>query len=195
MLSLKNHFSSENRKVEASSKKSGSGVSDVYNPKWQFYRHLFFLKDNFTPRPTETNLKRSFSSRNTEEVRSPPIKRDTRIKAISRVGDSMANMAQSIHRKRGVAPVTTEQEKTEKSEDEIFGGNDNKKIAGIPESEEKYLLKLQIQQDIVKTRYSFNRGYQGMPLSLNQQINFFTSLGSVSSGDSPLMSPSNLSEN
>ena len=75
MLSLKNHFSSENRKVEASSKKSGSGVSDVYNPKWQFYRHLFFLKDNFTPRPTETNLKRSFSSRNTEEVRSPPIKR------------------------------------------------------------------------------------------------------------------------
>ena len=104
-------------------------------------------------------------------------------------------MAQSIHRKRGVAPVTTEQEKTEKSEDEIFGGNDNKKIAGIPESEEKYLLKLQIQQDIVKTRYSFNRGYQGMPLSLNQQINFFTSLGSVSSGDSPLMSPSNLSEN
>ena len=121
MLSFKNHFSSENRKVELSPKKFGSGVSDVYNPKWQFYRHLFFLKDNFTPRSTETNLKRSFSSRNTEEVRSPPIKRDTRIKAISRVADSMANMAQTIHQKRGVAPVTTEQEKTEKSEDKIFG--------------------------------------------------------------------------
>ena len=62
MLSLKNHFSSEKRKVEASSKKPGSGTSDIYNPKWQFYRHLLFLKDNSTPRPTETNLKSYFSS-------------------------------------------------------------------------------------------------------------------------------------
>ena len=51
MLSLKNTFSSEMRKVEASFKKSDSGVSDVYNPKWKFYRHLFFLKDNFTLSP------------------------------------------------------------------------------------------------------------------------------------------------
>ena len=65
-------------------------------------------------------------------------------------------------------------------------------IAGIPESEEKYLLKLRIQEDIVKTRYSFNRRYQGMPLSLNQQTSFFTSLGSISSRSSPLMPPSNL---
>ena len=100
MLSLKNHFSSEKKKVEASSKKSGSRVSDVYNPKWQFYRHLIFLKDNFTPRLTETNLKRSFSSRNTKEVQSLPIKRDTRIEAMSRVADSMADMAQTIRQKR-----------------------------------------------------------------------------------------------
>ena len=190
MLSLKNHFSSEKRKVEASSKKSSSGVSDVYNPNWQFYRHLLFLKDNFTPRPTETNLKRSFSSRNTEEVRSPPIKRYTRIKAISQVADSMADTAQTTRQKRDVAPVATEQEKAEKSEDKIFG-----EIAGIPESGEKYLLKLRIQQDIVQTRYSFNRGCKGMSLSLNQQTNFFTSLRSVSSRGSLLMSPSNLSEN
>ena len=91
MLSLKNHFSSEKRKVEASSKKSGSGTSDIYNPKWQFYRHLLFLKDKFTPRPTEANLKRNFSSRNNEEVRSPLIKRDTTIEAISRVADSTAD--------------------------------------------------------------------------------------------------------
>ena len=71
MLSLKNHFCSEKKKVEASSKKSGSGVSGVS------------LKDNFTLRPTQTNLKRSFSSRNTEEVQFPPIKRETRVEAIS----------------------------------------------------------------------------------------------------------------
>ena len=68
-------------------------------------------------------------------------------------------------------------------------------IAGIPESEQKYLLKLRIQQDIVKTRYSFNKRYQGMPLSLNQQTNYFTSLWSESSRGSLLISPSNLSEN
>ena len=56
-----------------------------------------------------------------------------------------------------------------------------KMIAGIPEPEEMYLLKLRIQQDIVKTRYSFNKRHQGMPLSLNQQTNYFTSLGSESS--------------
>ena len=181
MLSLKNNFSSEKRKVEASSKTFGSGTSDIYNPKWQFYRLLLFLKDNFTPRPTETNLKRNFSSRNTEEVRSPPIKRDTRIEAISRVADSMADMAQTLRQKTDVAPVTREQEKTEKSEDEIFGEIVTKMIAGIPESEGKYLLKLQIQQDIVKTRYSFNKRCQGIPLSLNQRTNYFTSLGSESS--------------
>ena len=195
MLSLKNHFSSEKRKVEASSKTFGSGTSDVYNPKWQFYRLLLFLKDNFTPRPTETNLKRNFSSRNTEEVRSPPIKRDTRIEAISRVADSMADMAQTLRQKRHVAAVTREQEKAEKSEDEIFGEIVTKMIAGIPESEGKYLLKLQIQQDIVKTRYSFNKRCQGIPLSLNQRTNYFTSLGSESSMGSSLMPPSNLSEN
>ena len=128
-------------------------------------------------------------------MRSPPIKRDTRIEAISRVADSVADMAQTICQKRDVAPVTREQEKIEKSKDEISGEMIKKMIAGIPGSEEKYLLKLRIQQDIVKTRYSFNKRYQGMPLSLNQQTNYFTSLGSESSRGSPLMSPSNLSEN
>ena len=46
----------------------------------------------------------------------------------------MANMAQTIHQKRNVAPVTTEQEKTEKSEDKIFGEMITKSISGIPES-------------------------------------------------------------
>ena len=188
-------FSSEKRKVEASSKKSGSGTSDIYNPKWQFYRHLLFLKDKFSPRPTETNLKRNFTGRNIEEVRSPPIKRDTRIEAISRVADSMPDMAQTNRQKRDVAPVTREQEKTEKSEDEIFGEMIAKMIAGIQSQKEKYLLKLRIQQDIVKTRYSFNKRYKVTPLSLNQQTNYFTSLGGESSRASPLMSPSNLSEN
>ena len=114
------------------SKKSGSGTSGIYNPKWQFYHHLLFLKDNFTPRPTKTNLKGNFSSRNNEEEWSPPKKRDTRMKAISRVTDTMADMAQTIHQKRDVATVTREQEKIEKSGEEIFGEMITKMIACIP---------------------------------------------------------------
>ena len=52
---------------------------------------------------------------------------------MSRVADSMADMVQTIHQMRDVAPVTTEKEKTEKSEDEIFGEMITKMIAGIPE--------------------------------------------------------------
>ena len=104
----------------------------------------------------------------------------------------MPAIAQTICQKRDVAPVTREQQNLRKSEDEIFGEMMIKTIAGMAESEEMYLLKLQIQQDIVKTRYSFNKRYQEMPLSLNQQTNYFTSLGSDSSRGSPLMSTSNL---
>ena len=127
-------------------------------------------------------------------MRSLPTKKDTRIETISRVADSMADMAQTIRQKRIVVPVTTEQEKTEIRGRNLWG-NDNKNYFWYNRVRGKVLTKLRIQQDIVKTRYSFNRRYQGMPLSLNKQPNFFTSLGSVSSRGSPLMSPSNSSEN
>ena len=127
-------------------------------------------------------------------MRSLPTKKDTRIETISRVADSMTDMAQTIRQKRIVVPVTTEQEETEIRGRNLWG-NDNKNDCWYTRVRGKVLTKLRIQQDIVKTRYSFNRRYQGMPLSLNKQPNFFTRLGSISSRDSPLMSPSNLSEN
>ena len=70
----------KNERVEVSSKKSGTGLPDVYNSKRQFYCHLLFLKNNFNLHPTETHLKRTFSSsfkgKKTEEVRSTPIKNE-----------------------------------------------------------------------------------------------------------------------
>ena len=58
MVVMKNYFSAEKRKSEAFATKSGSGREDIYILKWQFYRHLLFLKDNFTPKATESNIKR-----------------------------------------------------------------------------------------------------------------------------------------
>ena len=52
-----------------------------------------------------------------------------------------------------------------KSEDKIFGEMVIKMIPKIPESEERYLLKLRIQQDIVQMLYSFCRGSQNVPFT------------------------------
>ena len=44
-----------------------------------------------------------------------------------------------------------------KLEDEIFGEMLVKMLAAVEDSEEKYLLKMHIQQDIVQTRYVARR--------------------------------------
>lgn len=111
-----------------SSKKSGSDVSDVYNPKWQFYPYLLFLRNNFTRQATETNLKRSFSGNNTAQVQSILIKRDIGVEAIIQLGDSMKDMATTIHQKRDAALI-----KTENPEDKSFAEMMTKITVGTPE--------------------------------------------------------------
>ena len=86
--------------------------------------------------------------------------------AINQVPESIESIADkiSIRNESPLAPETTKS----KSEGGIFGEMIVKIISGIPESEEKYLLKLRIQQDIIKTRFSINRANntQGsMPLT------------------------------
>ena len=102
MVSLKNHFSSEKRKIEAASTKSGSGTGDLYVTKWQYYRHLLFLKDNFTPKATETNLKRQIPMScaaipGTDSGTRPNKKKnENKMEVIDKMALSMADMAESI---------------------------------------------------------------------------------------------------
>ena len=134
MIALKNYFSAEKRKSEASARKSGSGREDIYIPKWQFYRHLHFLKDNFTPKATESNIKRKSS----EECPS-----DNKVKVsksnleISWVASSIENTADTFSLKKRVATNDT---KVVRSEDDIFGEMIVKKLSKIPSSEEKYMF-------------------------------------------------------
>ena len=85
---------------------------------------------------------------------------------INRVAESIESITDKIstRNQRPLPPETTKF----KSEDEIFGEMIVKMVSGIPECEEKYLLKLRIQQDIINTRFSINRtnNTQGsMPLT------------------------------
>ena len=134
MIALKNYFSAEKRNSEVSARRSGSGREDIYIPKWQFYRHLLFLKDNFTPKATESNIKRKSS----EECPS-----DNKVKVsksnleISWVASSIENTTDTFSLKKRVATNDT---KVVRSEDDIFGEMIVKKLSKIPSSEEKYMF-------------------------------------------------------
>ena len=75
-------------------------------------------------------------------MRSPPIKRDTTIEAISRVADSMADMAQTIRQKWDVAPVTKEQEKNREIRGRNLWINDNKNDCWYTRVRAKVLTKI-----------------------------------------------------
>ena len=75
--------------------------------------------------------------------------------AINRVAESMETIVDKIST-RNESPLPPETTKS-KSEDEILGQMIVKMVSGIPECEEKYLLNLRIQQDIINTGFSVNR--------------------------------------
>ena len=206
MLSLKNHFSSEKRKIEASSTKSGSGTGDLYATKWQYYRHLLFLKDSFTPKATETNLKRqlpmsSSTIPSTESsARSNKKKNENRIEVIDKMAVSMADMTESIRFKRNLP--SKEVPEAVKSEDSLFGEMITKMIENIPNAEEKYLLKLRIQQDIIQTKFAIEkfaieRQFNNpMSLPFSSPTNNSISVSDTSSNtSSTIVSPQNTFQN
>ena len=144
--SLRNYYSAERRKEEAASKKSGSGQDDLYTSKWLFFQPLSFLRNNVIPRVTETNLKRTQveTTQNPREGKiSRPVFRKMSIQeknnAINRVAESIESIADKISAQNEslLPPETTKS----KSEDEIFGEMIFKMVSGVPECEEKYLLK------------------------------------------------------
>ena len=52
---IRNYYSAERCK-EAASKNSGSRRDDLYTSKWLFFQLLLFLRNNWIPQVTETNL-------------------------------------------------------------------------------------------------------------------------------------------
>ena len=112
MVVLKNYVSAEKRKCEASARKSGSGREDTYIPKWQFYRHLLFLKDNFTPKATESNIKRKSSEEYPSNNKAKVSKSNLEI---SRVVSIIENIADAFSAKKR---ATTDDKKIVSSEDE-----------------------------------------------------------------------------
>ena len=123
---------------------------------------LSFLRNNLIPPVTGTNLKRPQmeTTQNPREGKiSCPVLGKMSIQeennAINRVAESIESIAYKIST-RSESPLVPETAKS-KSEDEIFGEMTMKMVSGIPECQEKYLLKLTIQQDIINTHLAINR--------------------------------------
>ena len=73
---------------------------------------------------------------------------------INQVAESIVSIADKIltRNESPLPPGTTKS----KSEDEILGDMTMKVVSGIPECEEKYLLKLRIQENIINLHFSIN---------------------------------------
>ena len=144
---LRNYHSAERRKEEAANKKSGSGQDDFNTSKWLLFQPLSFLRKNLMLRVTETNLKRP----QMEAMQNPregkisclvlgKMSIQEKNNAIKWVAESTESIADKIST-QNESPPPPETTKS-KSEDEIFGEITMKMVSGIPECEEKYLLKL-----------------------------------------------------
>ena len=103
------------------------------NPNGSFTDILFFLKDTFIPRNTESNFKRSnwelsnSPDSNTGLVSGNKSAQDP-AHAINRVAESMESIAGQLNSRESSALILQHP----KSEDEIFGEMAIKMIAKIP---------------------------------------------------------------
>ena len=193
-LFLRKYYSARRRKEEAAARKSGSGRDDLYQFKWQFYKYLGFLKDTFTPRNTESNFKRSNREssnsldNNTGLVFGKKSGQDP-AHARNRVVESMESIV-GLFKTRESSASTLQHPK---SENEIFGEMVIKMIAKITVSEERYLLKLRIQQDIVQMLHSLGRGRPNVPFT-PQGMNIATARNSAFVSPQMTQSPQSLSD-
>lgn len=207
MISLKNHFNSERRKVEASAttatKNDNSSVGSLYTPKWQYYRHLLFLRRNMAPSdssdsgiqlPTsrnysvspeiETDVKYPFNSitvpppssinvpaivqtppstpaltNNPAFIEDPAKENGFRPPLLTK--DNIPKLHNHNNSDSLLNPNTdllhhhhhTDKKLKDKSEDEIFGDMIVKMLSKIHDTEDKYMLKMRIQQDIMRTMF------------------------------------------
>ena len=146
MTNLRNYFAAELRKIDAS-KKSGAGSSSVYKSTWKFFPHLEFLQDNFTPRPTSSNL----HTPSDQEIRNTPysVNNAPSAKAARKMKEVQQGTAEKAMETaaRGLEKISERKEKmhtAEKREDRCFVELLYQMLIEIPDCEEKAMVMLQI---------------------------------------------------
>ena len=166
MSALRTYYGKEIKK-ERSSRTSGKGTKDVYVSKWHFFADLHFLRDNITPRKTSSNLDTGMSEEKENEAvdqdqpsqqaaqqvpddgsvqrsvfptYNPPSVKNKKGRALAFEDELLSTCLQEI--KRPKEDVT--------DADIVFKQYVSKQLKKIPEGYAKEMLKIDIQQSIVK---------------------------------------------
>ena len=139
-----------NRKL--THQKCGAGTDEIFQPQLPFYDDMdSFLKDFLSPRPTESNLEKlsrtdipsqkacTKKQSTTIEEDDIQLRRQVMVKALNKLDDLNGNKESSIRKE---------------SPDELFGKLIGQSIAEIQDGYKKELLKVQIQQIILQTKFS-----------------------------------------
>ena len=150
IFSLRSYYGQLKQKVN-SSKKSGVGTDEIFQPQWPFYDDMdSFLKDFVSPRPAESNLekfsKTGISSQKactkkqskTIEEDDIQLRRQFMAKVLNKLDDLNGNKESSIRKE---------------SPDELFGKLLGQSIAEIQDGYTKELLKVQIQEVILQKKF------------------------------------------
>ena len=166
MARLRTYYGRELGKEKAS-RTSGKGGEEVYNSKWPFFNMLHFLRDNITPRKTQSTMQSIVIDENSQ-LNEFDLEADDLVD-IKPVAPSSANTGNlykvdnppSIKSKRKkkqeledelMASCLKEMKKPkeESTADELWGKYVGQLLTQVHQGYQKELLKLQIQQLIVK---------------------------------------------
>ena len=154
-----------NRKL--THQKCGAGTDEIFQPQLPFYDDMdSFLKDFLSPRPTESNLEKlSRTDRPCQKACKTPfyyctkkqsttieeddiqLRRQVMVKVLNKLDDLNGNKESSIRKE---------------TPGELFGKLIRQSIAEIQDGYKKELLKVQIQQVILQTKFSASQQYNLM---------------------------------
>ena len=182
MTNIRNYFAAELRKINAS-KKNEAGDAFVYRSSWKFFTHLNFLKDNLNPRSTTIDLTASpnqaiettpYSLYNAPSAKFARKMRDEEQrnaeKAMERTVKALDKFTVRREKKEAYE-ATDERRPVQSKEDRCFVELLYQMLIEIPDSEQKALTKLQIQQMLIHLRYSY--GQKESPAMVGQMQNPF----------------------
>ena len=164
MNGLRTYYGKEIGK-ERASKTSGKGKNDVYSSKWPYFSSLHFLRDNITPRKTSSNLEVLVVQEDGDGVEAeqeqhggqdqqenspaqtlccnPPSNKKKKKRTAALEDELLSTCLQELKRPRVSPDISSDG-------DDIFGQYVSKQLKQIPQGYSKEMLKLDIQQLIVK---------------------------------------------
>lgn len=172
MTALRTYYGAERRKA-----KSGDGADDVYVSRWRHFTALEFLSDSIVPRSTYSNMGNNEDALFSNSTFTPSSK-------VRRNHSKQPNPAQKLMERAlsSLDDIQTRNEKDkenegkERSEDDLLCEMLHQMLKNIPESQEKAIFRLELQQKVIMFRYKSNYNYLTAPTTqpLNVAHNSFS---------------------